>query len=371
MKYNQNKLKRPRDLDDRPHLKKILMSDKTTIEIFSSASTPMIIKNLSPHSKALCLFSVYGDGHCFFRAILSELKGSMATNDEVKQLRKIMANYFRLHSEEYQSFLDETETISNYASSLEKDLWGGEIEMQIVSKILDLDLLIYEGKYSQIDNLPSSIKLVNRYQASTSISTPIHLLHLPLSKKNNEKCNHYDLLSMSILPEENKDSNVKFDFEKTCTKMSKLDQEMFISLIEKEKKESSQKDLQNNITKSHIPPIKSDKKNNETSFPLFEGKKSMSKEDKFRNYLLFPNEKLPEYDNFAYCSIYDSEAHYILNTNKIPENIELLWKNNGANGKKIRKKRTKMRGKITKIFRIEKETKKLQMINNNEWYNVY
>lgn len=89
--------------------------------------------------RGLELHSVVADGNCLFASIVDQ------TGDlNIRQLRKIVADYLRDHREEFQPFIESDYDL--YCSKMEKDnVWGGQIELQACTQLLQRSIEVIQG----------------------------------------------------------------------------------------------------------------------------------------------------------------------------------------------------------------------------------
>ena len=97
------------------------------------------------------ILEVSADGHCLFSAIGCQL-------DPPKnhwELRSLAADYLLKHQEEYENFIDysdeeeeeDSSKFINYCRKLESTgMWGGQIELQVLSRALNVSIIVLQSK---------------------------------------------------------------------------------------------------------------------------------------------------------------------------------------------------------------------------------
>jgi len=100
-------------------------------------------KYISEHLNELNLktFSIRSDGSCLYAAILKSRTGNVSEGQTVSELRENVAEFLEKHQENYAGFIEGDFT--NYLKGVrDGSLWGGELELTIISKILNVEVIV-------------------------------------------------------------------------------------------------------------------------------------------------------------------------------------------------------------------------------------
>jgi hypothetical protein len=102
------------------------------------------INDLSIKLKEIGLeeYDIDGDGNCLFRAISHQLYGSDRSH---LQLRSQAVDYIQRNADDFTPFLEEP--ISKYVARMSKSgVYGGNLELVALSKLLNLNIVIYQSQ---------------------------------------------------------------------------------------------------------------------------------------------------------------------------------------------------------------------------------
>ena len=100
-------------------------------------------KYVSEHLKQLNLksFSIRSDGSCLYAAILKSQTGHCSENRSVSELRDNVAEFLEKHQENYAGFIEGD--FNTYLKGVrDESLWGGELELTIISQILNVEIVV-------------------------------------------------------------------------------------------------------------------------------------------------------------------------------------------------------------------------------------
>jgi hypothetical protein len=100
-------------------------------------------KYISEHLKELNLntVSIRSDGSCLYAAILKSQTGHVSESQIVSELRENVAEFLEKHQENYAGFIEGDFT--NYLKGVrDGSLWGGELELTIISKLLNIEVIV-------------------------------------------------------------------------------------------------------------------------------------------------------------------------------------------------------------------------------------
>jgi len=98
-------------------------------------------KYISEHLKELNLktFSIRSDGSCLYAAIIKSQNGDISKGLTVPELRENVAEFIEKYQENYAGFI-EGEFTDYLKGVRDGSLWGGELELTIISKILNVEV---------------------------------------------------------------------------------------------------------------------------------------------------------------------------------------------------------------------------------------
>ena len=79
------------------------------------------------------------DGDCMFSSLTVQMEGSFAPRD----LREMVADYLSANEDEFKFFMDDESSFDDYCSGIRTSSWGSDLELEIVSRILEKPILVY------------------------------------------------------------------------------------------------------------------------------------------------------------------------------------------------------------------------------------
>lgn len=131
---------------------------KKQAEIARKEEAIEMAKNIIPYNKielstllpllkedGLTIKEIPADGNCLFASILQQLPlNTMRSSD----LRKLIADHLRKEKEFYNPFIDED--YEEYCVKMEDGKsWGGHLEIEIISKLLKINIILYQMSQPQ------------------------------------------------------------------------------------------------------------------------------------------------------------------------------------------------------------------------------
>ena len=86
-------------------------------------------------------YSIRSDGSCLYAAILKSQIDNLSESQTVSELRENVAEVLEKNQENYAGFIEGDFT--NYLKGVrDGSLWGGELELTIISKILNVEVIV-------------------------------------------------------------------------------------------------------------------------------------------------------------------------------------------------------------------------------------
>jgi ubiquitin thioesterase OTU1 len=88
------------------------------------------------------------DNSCLFTAVGGALRGTAAGADGVtpERLRRIVVDYIKDHPDIYTEVVLEKKPQAYCARMLQPDVWGGAIELGIISEVFDIEICVVDVK---------------------------------------------------------------------------------------------------------------------------------------------------------------------------------------------------------------------------------
>lgn len=120
------------------------------------------------HTHSFEIVQIAADGSCLFNAFKEQLAvtGSLGKEGR-KDLRKQCLDYMVDNSNDFKPYIDDTEdndatSFETYVKKMRRhDAWGGHLEIQALSKLLEVNVLIFQQQASvnkiEIANFPRDI----------------------------------------------------------------------------------------------------------------------------------------------------------------------------------------------------------------------
>ncbi len=146
-----------------------------------------------------------GDGNCLFHAISDQLKRFPDKKQyDHAELRQLAVKYINDHIDEYAPFLHNKGGVCTYINRMRQDgEWGGELEVSILSKILEVEIHLHNHHISPKTSLPHAS---TKYGVDENYQ---HIMHLSYEGL------HYE----SLVPiEETAENTISFVAPKTTEK---------------------------------------------------------------------------------------------------------------------------------------------------------
>ncbi|CRG97329.1 OTU-like cysteine protease, putative [Plasmodium gallinaceum] len=111
--------------------------------------------------------SIRTDGNCLFRAVSDQLYNH---EDNYKEIRKKVVDHLSKKEEEYKNFIEYDESYKSYIERISLDgTWGGQLELQAIGEIYNVNILIYQenGCILEIKNHSDDKKCIQLHYASS------------------------------------------------------------------------------------------------------------------------------------------------------------------------------------------------------------
>ncbi|CRG99176.1 OTU-like cysteine protease, putative [Plasmodium relictum] len=111
--------------------------------------------------------SIRTDGNCLFRAVSDQLYNH---EDNYKEIRKKVVDHLSKKEEEYKNFVEYDESYKSYIERISLDgTWGGQLELQAIGEIYNVNILIYQenGCILEIKNHSDEKKCIQLHYASS------------------------------------------------------------------------------------------------------------------------------------------------------------------------------------------------------------
>ena len=125
---------------------------------------------------------IYGDGHCFFKAIFLHLHNRMPKICEIFDFRKEISTYLEGNKNQYRNFFifsDNEErfqkAFAKYIEGLKSNLWGGDLEMRILSNMMNLNIHVIE-KYN-LTRREFSLRNIHDFISNNNSFNDVYVLH--------------------------------------------------------------------------------------------------------------------------------------------------------------------------------------------------
>lgn len=136
--------------------------------------------------------SISTDGNCLFRAVSDQL---FKNDDNYREIRTQVVEHLLKKEEDYKHFIENDESYESYVDRIRKDgTWGGQIELQAVGEIFNVNILIYQenGCILEIKNHDDNSKCIQLHYAANE-----HYNSVRFKNKDED----YELKSINYLKE--------------------------------------------------------------------------------------------------------------------------------------------------------------------------
>lgn len=91
---------------------------------------------------------ITADGNCLFRAMSFFVEGNQENH---RKYRYQTVEYLRIHKDEYQCLFETQQELEDYIKMMAKDhVWGGELELSILSKLYKCIFIIHANNRPDI-----------------------------------------------------------------------------------------------------------------------------------------------------------------------------------------------------------------------------
>lgn len=158
-KINKNKMKRERRAD----IKNAAWEANRQAALAEIASRPdlalqeAVAFNQKLSAEGFRVVEVSADGHCMYSAIGCQL---VPTRDHW-ELRKLAGEYIQEHRDDFELFIEfettegsnetETDNFLEYCNKVKSTgLWGGQIELEALSRVLDIPIVVIQAEGPQL-----------------------------------------------------------------------------------------------------------------------------------------------------------------------------------------------------------------------------
>ena len=160
-----------------------------------------VMRNSSKESKTLTIPQIKemfrgeridGDGSCLFHSVVVGMEGGVYENyqkDGLK-LRARTARYLQQHAREWEMWIPDDKTVEDYANGIATGEYGDEVEVRLLSDMLNLAIEVYDVRPD---------KQVRLTQYGSAQDSTIHLL-----RRNND---HFDVLFRRNVVQEEEDDD--------------------------------------------------------------------------------------------------------------------------------------------------------------------
>ncbi|SBS81652.1 OTU-like cysteine protease [Plasmodium ovale curtisi] len=121
----------------------------------------------SNFKKNFYIKSIRTDGNCLFRAVSDQLYNY---EDNYKEIRKRVVDHLLQNEDKYKNFLEYDESYKSYIDRISLDgTWGGQLELQAVGELFNVNILIYQenGCILEIKNHSDEKKCIQLHYASS------------------------------------------------------------------------------------------------------------------------------------------------------------------------------------------------------------
>ncbi|ANQ07158.1 OTU-like cysteine protease [Plasmodium coatneyi] len=121
----------------------------------------------SNFKKNFYIKSIRTDGNCLFRAVSDQLYN---TEDNYKEIRKLVVDHLLRNEQKYQHFIEYDESYKSYIERISLDgTWGGQLELQAVGELFNVNILIYQENECilEIKNHSDEEKCIQLHYASS------------------------------------------------------------------------------------------------------------------------------------------------------------------------------------------------------------
>ncbi|SCM17584.1 OTU-like cysteine protease, putative [Plasmodium berghei] len=92
--------------------------------------------------KKFYIKSIRADGNCLFRVVSDQLYN---TEENYKEIRKKVVEHLEKNEDKYMNFIEYDESYKSYIERISTDgAWGGQLELQAIGEIFNINILIYQ-----------------------------------------------------------------------------------------------------------------------------------------------------------------------------------------------------------------------------------
>ncbi|CAA9987211.1 OTU-like cysteine protease, putative [Plasmodium knowlesi strain H] len=121
----------------------------------------------SNFKKNFYIKSIRTDGNCLFRAVSDQLYNN---EDNYKEIRRLVVDHLLRNEQKYQHFIEYDESYKSYIDRISLDgTWGGQLELQAVGELFNVNILIYQENECilEIKNHSDDEKCIQLHYASS------------------------------------------------------------------------------------------------------------------------------------------------------------------------------------------------------------
>ncbi|CDU16753.1 hypothetical protein, variant 1 [Plasmodium yoelii 17X] len=175
--------------------------------------------------------NIRADGNCLFRAVSDQLYN---TEENYKEIRKKVVEHLEKNEDKYMNFIEYDESYKSYIERISTDgTWGGQLELQAVGEIFNINILIYQenGSILEIKINSNDSNCIQLHYTSNEHYNSVRFINQALE---NQLMSIKDLKEMIYTKEEN--DSIKTLYETTENELSDELEEIEGNNLRKENK---------------------------------------------------------------------------------------------------------------------------------------